>query len=80
MEGGGEATVSLAGCEPNVLEIIEQISNNLDTVVDGLDEMSLAGLRGQLLDIIEKIAGKIGIAEAKNPACHWPAEFFNHRE
>ncbi len=80
VKGGGEERVSLTGFEPNVPEIIEENSKNLDTVVEGLDEMSLAGFRVQLLEIIEKIARKVGIAEAKNPACHWPAEFFNHRE
>lgn len=59
VEGGGEDTVSLAGCEPKLAEIIEQISKNLDTVVDGLDEMSLAGFRGQLLEIMEKIGEKL---------------------
>lgn len=66
VKGGGEVPVSLAGCAPNIPEIIEQIAKDLDTVVDGLDEVSLAGLQGQLLEMMENIAKKLAKLGLKN--------------
>jgi hypothetical protein len=65
VKGAGEGAMSLTGFELNTLEIIGQISKNLDTALEGLDEMSLAGFRSQLLEIIEKFAEKRAQPEQK---------------